>query len=138
MTSFYHGYLVDKINKEVSENELFVAKIYKELFKKPYHLDSLTDKELNELIKKIQYEKNIINSPFTLEEVNQILLFSEISNGGSLQAFTDYVCDSCNKIESWHNSNVPSTCNECRNQKAMKIIQSNVFHRIAKQRKNKV
>lgn len=137
MTGFYRDYLTNKINKVLGENELFVAKIYKELFNKPYHLDSLTDKELNELINKIQYEKNILNSPYTLEEINQILLFSEISNGGSLQAFTDYVCGNCKKIESWHNSNVPSTCNECRNEKAMKIIQSNVFHRIEKQRGNK-
>lgn len=131
MTNFYSEYLIDKINNEVKENEIFVVKIYKTLFKKPYNLSSLSDRELNKLLNKIEFEKNILSSPLTLEEVSAILLSSELHpGGGSLQAFTGYICIDCGEENSWHNSNIPKTCNSCRNEKAMNVIQSGVLKRI--------
>ena len=31
------------------------------------------------------------------------------------QAFTDFKCSLCGKIDTWHNTNVPKICDECSN-----------------------
>ncbi|MEX3625346.1 hypothetical protein [Viridibacillus arvi] len=122
-------YYIGGIERLEKQAQLVVNKAFQEAFLQDYSkevLESCNENRLKDFFRTIQNLVAIETSPLTIDQVKQILLASE-TGGVALQAFTNYTCKRCNTVNTWHNSAVPMLCDKCREEAALKIINSKVL-----------
>lgn len=133
------------------ENDYFVSvvlRLYKkaptdveekflEFYGVPYSEKALREQDVVSFKEFVPFVKSYIlikDSPLTLDQIKGILLASEIQSNISLQAFTEYQCNSCGEKAMWHNSAVPRLCEPCRDRAAMNVIRSGVLHQLLEEK----